>query len=73
MRKEHEAAVAATNVWGVPTFVLDDRAVFVRLMNSPTGDADWPATVERILDLLGVARPQRVQAHLHPALSRRRR
>lgn len=52
VRKEHEAAVDANNVWGVPTFVLEDRAVFVRLMNSPTSDAEGRATVERILDLL---------------------
>ena len=52
VRKEHEAAVNANNVGGVPTFVLDDRAVFVRLMNSPTSDTDGRATVERILDLL---------------------
>lgn len=52
VRKEHEAAVAETQVWGVPTFVLGDRAVFVRLMSSPTGDAEGRASVERILDLL---------------------
>jgi len=52
VRKEHEAAVDATNVWGVPTFVLDDRAVFVRLMSSPTSDAEGRSTVDRILDLL---------------------
>ena len=52
VRKEHEGAVTENNVWGVPTFVIDDRAVFVRLMNSPTSDAEGRATVERILDLL---------------------
>jgi hypothetical protein len=52
VRKEHEAAVAESNVWGVPTFVQGDRAVFIRLMNSPTDDADGHATVDRLLDLL---------------------
>ncbi len=52
VRKEHDAAVADVNVWGVPTFVLGDRAVFVRLMQSPTDDADGRATVERILDTM---------------------
>jgi hypothetical protein len=52
VRKEHEAAVADSNVWGVPTFVIGDRAVFVRLMNAPTDDADGHRTVDRILDLL---------------------
>jgi predicted DsbA family dithiol-disulfide isomerase len=52
LRKEHEAAVDANNVWGVPTFVIGDRAVFVRLMDGPKDDADGHATVDRILDLL---------------------
>jgi hypothetical protein len=52
VRKEHEAAVAENNVWGVPTFVQGDRAVFIRLMNSPTDDADGHATVDRVLDLM---------------------
>jgi hypothetical protein len=52
VRKEHEAAVDSTNVWGVPTFVIGDRAVFVRLMQSPTDEADGHRTVDRILDLM---------------------
>jgi hypothetical protein len=52
VRKEHEAAVADNDVWGVPTFVIGDRAVFVRLMSTPKDDADGHATVDRILDLL---------------------
>jgi hypothetical protein len=52
VRKEHEAAVAGNDVWGVPTFVIGDRAVFVRLMNAPTDDADGHRTIDRILDLL---------------------
>jgi predicted DsbA family dithiol-disulfide isomerase len=52
VRKEHEAAADANNVWGVPTFVMGDRAVFVRLMHGPKDDADGHATVDRILDLL---------------------
>jgi hypothetical protein len=52
VRKEHEAAVDGNDVWGVPTFVQGDRAVFVRLMQSPTDDADGHRSVDRILDLL---------------------
>lgn len=52
VRKEHEAAVADTDVWGVPTFVVGDQAVFVRLMAGPTDDADGHRTVDRVLDLL---------------------
>ena len=52
VRKEHEAAARDNEVWGVPTFIAADRAAFVRLMESPTGDADAIATVERIVTLL---------------------
>lgn len=52
VRKEHEAAVDENTVWGVPTFVIGDRAIFVRLMHGPTDDADGHRTVDRILDLL---------------------
>lgn len=53
LRKEHEAAVDQHDVFGVPTFIADDRAVFVRLMDRPEGDEDHAIrTVERVLDLL---------------------
>ena len=54
IRKEHEAAAAGHDVWGVPTFVVGERAAFVRLTERPGGDADVAiATVDRILDLFG--------------------
>ena len=38
-------------MWGVPTFVVGDRAVFVRLLDVAGGDADLAmSTVERVLD-----------------------
>jgi len=41
------------HVWGVPTFIIGDRAVFVRLMHRPDGDAALAtATIERVLGLL---------------------
>jgi len=53
LRKAHEAAVAEHHIFGVPTFVVSDRAVFVRLMTRPNGDgAQSRATVERVLDLV---------------------
>ena len=53
IRKEHEAAVANHEVWGVPTFVAGDKASFVRLMETPNGDpAVARRTIERIVDLL---------------------
>jgi predicted DsbA family dithiol-disulfide isomerase len=57
-RKAHEAAVADHHVFGVPTFVVGDRAVFVRIMTRPDGDgARSQATVEGVLSLL-VDRPE---------------
>jgi hypothetical protein len=38
-------------VWGVPTFIVDDAAVFVRLLELPNGDAEVATTtIERVLD-----------------------
>jgi hypothetical protein len=55
-RKEHESAVADYRVFGVPTFIVGDRAVFVRLMNRPAGDgAVGTATIDRVLTLMGSA------------------
>jgi len=52
-RKEHEQAVADHQVFGVPTFIAGDHAVFVRLMDRPGEDADGARrSVERVLDLL---------------------
>ena len=53
IRKEHEAGVAERGVWGVPTFIVGERAAFVRLMDRSGGDGERAvATVDRILDLL---------------------
>jgi hypothetical protein len=52
-RAEHERSVAEHRVFGVPTFILDTEAVFVRLMHRPGGDGELArSTVERILDLI---------------------
>ena len=52
IRQAHEQAVAQWAVFGVPTFVVDDRAVFVRLMSRPNGDAALARrTVEGVLGL----------------------
>jgi hypothetical protein len=51
-RAEHEEAVQRWDVFGVPTFIADERAVFLRIMNRPEGNAKTAeATVERVLDL----------------------
>lgn len=54
VRAEHEQAVADHGVWGVPTFVVDGQAAFIRLMERHDGDDHRAvATVERVLDLAG--------------------
>jgi Thioredoxin len=53
VKGEHTAYATSHHVWGVPTFIVDDRAVFVRLMDRPEGDvARATATIERVLDLV---------------------
>ena len=52
-RKEHEHLVAEHSVFGVPTFIAEGQAVFVRLMHRPHGDADLARrTIDRVLDLV---------------------
>jgi 2-hydroxychromene-2-carboxylate isomerase len=56
IRDEHTAAAEDHEVWGVPTFVLGDQAVFVRVMDRPAEDAEKATrTITRILDLLADA------------------
>lgn len=55
VQAEHEAFVETHNVWGVPTFISGDRAVFVRLMDRSKDGSDPERsmrTIERVLDLL---------------------
>jgi hypothetical protein len=55
-RKEHESAVAKHEVFGVPTFIVGDRAVFVRLMRGPGDDAGIARqTIDRVIELFGWA------------------
>jgi len=52
-RKAHTDAVDSRAVFGVPTFLVGDSAVFVRLMDRPDGDAEVAIrTVERTLDTI---------------------
>ncbi len=52
MAAEHAWAVDQHHVFGVPTFVLAERAVFIRLMNRKTEPAEARATLERLLDVM---------------------
>jgi protein-disulfide isomerase-like protein with CxxC motif len=47
LAQSHTDAVKNLAVFGVPTFIVDDRAVFVRLM-----DRGNPEDVDKVLDLL---------------------
>ncbi|HEX2382996.1 MAG TPA: DsbA family protein [Acidimicrobiales bacterium] len=55
VRTEHEAIVASHNVWGVPTFISGDEAVFIRIMDRAPDGTDQQLsrdTIERIVTLL---------------------
>ena len=56
VRSEHEGAANEHNVWGVPTFLVDGQAVYIRLMNRPAPDGPSAAsvhTIEQVVDLAG--------------------
>ena len=49
--EEHSRYAESHQVWGVPTFVVDDKAVFVRLLDLANGDAQVAiSTINRVLD-----------------------
>jgi len=53
VQEAHEAVSRGQHVWGVPTFIAGDQAVFIRLMDRAGDDAAASRTsIERILDLL---------------------
>jgi protein-disulfide isomerase-like protein with CxxC motif len=53
IHEEHERAVNAYSVFGVPTFIAGDDAVFVRVMNRDEGDAKASTEViERLVRTL---------------------
>ena len=49
---DHTWAVDRYRVFGVPTFVTDQRAVFVRLMDRPGTPAAARSTLERVLTMV---------------------
>ena len=53
IKRSHLLAVDEWSVFGVPTFVVDGRAVFVRLMSRPQGDAALARrTIEGVVRLM---------------------
>jgi hypothetical protein len=52
IRRAHVHAAGQLDVFGVPTFIVGDDAVFVRLMSRPAGDVALATrTVQGVLDL----------------------
>jgi hypothetical protein len=53
IRLAHTKSVSEWSVFGVPTFIVDGRAVFVRLMSRPKGDAALARrTIEGVIELM---------------------
>jgi hypothetical protein len=53
LRAEHEENVEQHGVWGVPTFIGTDRAVFVRVLDRPEADASGSQDkVEQVVRLV---------------------
>jgi hypothetical protein len=53
VKAEHTDAADRLSVFGVPTFIMSDRAVFVRLLDRPGDDAKQAtSTINRVLDLI---------------------
>lgn len=51
IEKEHTTFADSHAVWGVPTFIVGEAAVFVRLLERSNGDAAVAtATIDRLLD-----------------------
>ena len=51
IRDEHTTYARTHEVWGVPVFIQDEKAVFVRLLDRPNGDQDVARrTIERIIE-----------------------
>jgi hypothetical protein len=53
LKAEHSDAAGRLSVFGVPTFIKDGRAVFIRLLDRPGDDSTRAiTTVNRVLDLI---------------------
>ncbi len=52
-RQAHEKAVDDYDVFGVPTFIINGQAAFVRIMNRPSQDgSESIKTINKIIDLI---------------------
>ena len=51
VKREHSQYVRSHQVWGTPTFIVDEKSVFVRLLDHAHGNGDIAKrTIDRILD-----------------------
>lgn len=51
VQREHTQYVRSHQVWGTPTFIVDEKSVFVRLLDHAHGDGETAKrTINRILD-----------------------
>ena len=51
VKREHTQYVSSHQVWGTPTFIVDEKSVFVRLLDHAHGDGETATrTINRILD-----------------------
>jgi 2-hydroxychromene-2-carboxylate isomerase len=68
-RKAHESSVNDHQAFGVPTFMVDGQAVFVRLVTRPQGDAELArSTIEHVV-ILAKSRPE-LNEFKHTSISR---
>jgi hypothetical protein len=68
-RQAHERAVRDHQVFGVPTFIAGDQAVFVRIMTRLAGDSSLARfTIEHVLELM-VLHPE-INEFKHTSISR---
>jgi protein-disulfide isomerase-like protein with CxxC motif len=57
-RKAHESSVNDHQAFGVPTFMVGEQAVFVRLMTRPDGDAEASRSAIEHVVTLAQSRPE---------------
>jgi hypothetical protein len=68
-REAHETSVATHQIFGVPTFVVGDNAVFARIMTRPGEDAgEARSTIEGVLTL--VAQHPELNEFKHTSIKR---
>ena len=73
VEKEHTAYVDSHTVWGVPTFIVDDKAVFLRLLEMPTDDDQASVDViDRVLQQIDWPLLNEFKHTSHPSLGLKR-